>query len=88
VRAGALRDSHPAIRPGDHLNKRHWNTITLDGSIPDQLLYDMIEESYDLVVSALPKRVRDQLGWTPATELAVRIERPSASAAMPARPTP
>lgn len=57
-----LRDSHPAIRPGYHLNKQHWNTITIDGSISDQHLRDMIEDSYDLVVSALPKRLRDGLG--------------------------
>jgi predicted DNA-binding protein (MmcQ/YjbR family) len=61
----SLRDSYPAIRPGYHLNKRHWNTITIDGSLPDQLVRDMIEDSYDLVVSALPKRVRNQLGWAP-----------------------
>jgi predicted DNA-binding protein (MmcQ/YjbR family) len=62
--AVALRDTHPAIRPGYHLNKRHWNTIALDGSLPDQLVRDLIEDSYDLVVSALPKRVRDELGWS------------------------
>jgi predicted DNA-binding protein (MmcQ/YjbR family) len=58
-----LRNSYPAIRPGYHLNKRHWNTITLDDSLPDQLVRDLIEDSYDLVVSALPKRVREKLGW-------------------------
>jgi predicted DNA-binding protein (MmcQ/YjbR family) len=63
--AVALRDSYGAVRPGYHLNKRHWNTISLDGSLPDQLVRDMIEDSYDLVVSALPKRVREQLGWAP-----------------------
>lgn len=59
--AAQLRNTHAAIRPGYHLNKRHWNTITLDGSLPDQLVRDLIEDSYDLVVSALPKRKRDQL---------------------------
>jgi len=63
--AVGLRDSYPAIRPGYHLNKRHWNTITLDGSLPDELVCDLIEDSYDLVVSALPKRTREQLGWRP-----------------------
>jgi predicted DNA-binding protein (MmcQ/YjbR family) len=58
-----LRNSYPAIRPGYHLNKRHWNTITLDGSLPDQLVRDLIEDSYDLVVSGLPKRVQAELGW-------------------------
>ncbi len=57
----ALRDSYRAIRPGYHLNKRHWNTITIDGSMPDQHVRDMVEDSYDLVVSALPKRLRDEL---------------------------
>ena len=60
-----LRNSYKAIRPGYHLNKRHWNTITLDGSLPDQLVRDMIEDSYDLVVSALPNRVQAELGWPP-----------------------
>jgi predicted DNA-binding protein (MmcQ/YjbR family) len=60
-----LRDTYPAIRPGYHLNKRHWNTITVDDSLPDQLVRDLIEDSYDLVVSALPRRVREQLGWAP-----------------------
>ena len=59
--AVALRDTYPAIRPGYHLNKRHWNTVTVDGSLPDQLVRDLIEDSYDLVVSALPKRVRAEL---------------------------
>ena len=66
--AVALRDSYPAIRPGYHLNKRHWNTIRLDGSLPDELVRDLIEDSYDLVVSALPKRMREQLGWPPQTD--------------------
>ena len=60
-----LRNSYGAIRPGYHLNKRHWNTITVDGSLADQLVRDLIEDSYDLVVSALPKRTRDRLGWPP-----------------------
>jgi len=60
--APGLRQAHPAIAPGYHLNKRHWNTLTLDGSLPSQLVRDLVEDSYDLVVSALPKRVRDDLG--------------------------
>jgi predicted DNA-binding protein (MmcQ/YjbR family) len=53
-----LRDSHPAIIPGYHLNKRHWNTITLDGSLPDQMVTDLLGDSYDLVVASLPKARR------------------------------
>ncbi len=58
-----LRDTYSAIRPGYHLNKRHWNTITLDGSLSDRLVRELIVDSYDLAVSALPKRTREELGW-------------------------
>lgn len=61
--AEALRASHPAIVPGYHLNKRHWNTATLDGSLPDSMVRDMIEDSYDLVVAGLPRAKREALGW-------------------------
>jgi predicted DNA-binding protein (MmcQ/YjbR family) len=47
--AVALRDTYPAIQPGYHLNKRHWNTIVLDGSVPDAMVRDLIEDSYALV---------------------------------------
>ena len=60
-----LRRTYAAIRPGYPLNKRHWNTIALDGSLPDRLLRDLVEDSYDLVVSALPRRTRDQLRRQP-----------------------
>ena len=60
--AAQLRHTYPAIRPGYHLNKRHWNTITLDGTLPDELVRDLVEDSYDLVVSALPKRGRERYG--------------------------
>ena len=69
-----LRNSYPAIRPGYHMNKRHWNTVTLDGSLDDQLVRDMIEDSYDLVVSALPKRVQVELDW-PAAEGSDPLQR-------------
>jgi predicted DNA-binding protein (MmcQ/YjbR family) len=58
-----LREAHPAVRPGYHLNKRHWNTVTIDGSIADQLVEDMIEDSYDLVVSQLTQSRQRALGW-------------------------
>ena len=44
--------------PGYHLNKRHWNTVTLDGSLPDRMVTDMLGDSYDLVVASLPKARR------------------------------
>ena len=68
--AVGLRESYDAIRPGYHLNKRHWNTITVDGSLPDKLVRDMIEDSYDLVVSALPKRTQKRLRWPPEADQA------------------
>ena len=61
--AAQLRAGHEAITPGYHLNKRHWNTVRVDGSLPEQLVRDMVEDSYDLVVESLPKRIRDDLGW-------------------------
>ena len=61
--AEALRAAHAAVMPGYHLNKRHWNTVVLDGSLPDGTVRDMIEDSYDLVVSRLPRVKRLALGW-------------------------
>jgi predicted DNA-binding protein (MmcQ/YjbR family) len=61
--AEQLREMHPAVLPGYHLNKRHWNTVILDGSIPEQMIKDMVEDSYDLVVSGLSRSRRRALGW-------------------------
>ena len=60
--AQALRGAHAAVLPGYHLNKRHWNTVIIDGSLPDDAIRDMIEDSYDLVVSKLPPVGRGALG--------------------------
>ncbi len=57
-KAVELRDQYPAVLPGYHMNKKHWNTILLDGSIPSKLLQNWIDESYIRVVNALPKRER------------------------------
>jgi len=56
--AAQLRSAYPAITAGYHLNKRHWNTITLDGSVPDEMVTDLLGDSYDLVVASLPKARR------------------------------
>jgi predicted DNA-binding protein (MmcQ/YjbR family) len=61
--AAQLRSAYPAITPGYHLNKRHWNTITLDGSVPDEMVTDMLGDSYDLVVASLPKARRPLTGF-------------------------
>lgn len=57
----ALRDTYTAVQPGYHLNKRHWNTVTLDGTIADDEVRDWIDDSYDLVVAGLPRRLREAL---------------------------
>jgi predicted DNA-binding protein (MmcQ/YjbR family) len=62
--AEQLREAHRAVLPGYHLNKRHWNTVTIDGSLSEQMIKNMIEDSYDLVVSRLPLSSRRVLGWT------------------------
>ncbi len=59
--AVALRATYDAVTPGYHLNKRHWNTVSLDGSVPDDEVLSWIDDSYDLVVDGLPKKVRDTL---------------------------
>jgi predicted DNA-binding protein (MmcQ/YjbR family) len=56
-----LRHQHAAVRPGYHQDKRHWNTVDLDGSIADEELLDMIGHSYELVVNKLPRRRRAAL---------------------------
>ncbi|MBV8954944.1 MAG: MmcQ/YjbR family DNA-binding protein [Solirubrobacterales bacterium] len=65
--AAQLREAHADVTPGYHLNKRHWNTVIVNGSLPEQMIKDMIEDSYDLVVSKLPTSSRHELGW-PAGE--------------------
>jgi predicted DNA-binding protein (MmcQ/YjbR family) len=61
--AEQLREAHAAVIPGYHLNKRHWNTVILDGSLSDEMVGDMIEDSYDLIVSKLSRSQRLALGW-------------------------
>jgi predicted DNA-binding protein (MmcQ/YjbR family) len=63
--AEQLREAHAAVTPGYHLNKRHWNTVLIDGSLPDQMIKDLVEDSYDLIVSQLPQTRRRALGWEP-----------------------
>jgi predicted DNA-binding protein (MmcQ/YjbR family) len=62
--AEALRGACAAVLPGYHLNKRHWNTVIIDGSLSEQTIKDLIEDSSDLVVSQLPTSRRRALGST------------------------
>ena len=59
--AELLRETFPAVIPGYHMNKRHWDTVIIDGSLPDDVLKDMIDESYDLVVDGLTRAARTKL---------------------------
>ena len=56
-----LREVYSGIRPGYHMNKKHWNTINLDGSVPDKLMYNLIQDSYDLVAAGLTKKLKAEL---------------------------
>jgi len=56
-----LRDRYEQVRPGYHMNKKHWNTVVLDGVIPQAEIKKMIDHSYDLVVQGLPKVRRAKL---------------------------
>lgn len=56
-----LRDQYDAVQPGYHMNKKHWNTIILDGTVEDALLIEWIDHSYARVAAGLTRAQRDQL---------------------------
>ena len=56
-----LRETHPDIIEGFHMNKKHWNTVYIERGMADDLIEELIDHSYDLVVAALPKKVRMDL---------------------------
>ncbi len=58
AKAEILREIHPAILPGYHMNKQHWNTVVCDGSLSEADIFSMIDDSYNLVVQGLPKAKR------------------------------
>lgn len=61
-RAVELRERYAGITPGYHMNKQHWNTIVTSGSVPDRLVLELADHSYDLVRASLPKKLRESLG--------------------------
>ena len=61
--AQQLREAHAGVIPGYHLNTRHCTAVMIDSSVADQMIMDMIEDSYDLVVSKLAPAHRRALGW-------------------------
>lgn len=60
-RALDLREQYEEVQPGYHMNKKHWNTVSFDGSLPDALLKELIDHSYDLVRASLPAKLRKEL---------------------------
>jgi predicted DNA-binding protein (MmcQ/YjbR family) len=66
-RALELRESYPGIIPGFHMDKSKWNTVTTDGSVDDNLFYELIDHSYAMVVKGLTRKLRlelEELGYT------------------------
>jgi len=59
--ADSLRASYQAITPGYHMNKRHWNTVLMDKSIPDKMIKEMIDDSYDLVYAKLSMKEKENI---------------------------
>jgi len=60
-RAIELRDQFAAIKSGYHMNKKHWNTVEMDGSLTDLFVKDLVDHSYDCVVANLPKKLKTEL---------------------------
>lgn len=56
-----LREHYSCVKPGFHMNKKHWNTVVLDGSANRKLLQEWITDSYNLVVSGLTKELKKKL---------------------------
>jgi len=61
VTAIALRERYPSVIPGYHMSKRHWNSVIMDGSVDDALVYEWVDHSYDLVVAGLTRAQREAL---------------------------
>lgn len=60
-KAVELREEFSCVKPGYHMNKKHWNTVVVDGSVSARQLKEWIDHSYGLVVESLPKKAREQL---------------------------
>lgn len=57
-----LREKYSTILPGYHMNKQHWNTVICNGTLPKKLVFSLIDDSYELILNSLPKKVRSELG--------------------------
>lgn len=64
-RSVELREQYSGIRGGYHMNKRHWNTVATDGSVPHRLVLELADHSYDLVLGSLSRRIQEAIGKQP-----------------------
>lgn len=60
-RAIELREQFEGIKPGYHMSKKHWNTVTIESDVPTKLLISLIDDSYNLVVKSLTKKLQEEL---------------------------
>lgn len=60
-RAVELREQFPSITPGYHLNKQHWNSLAIDGSLTSSFLKELIDHSYQLIIESLPRKLKEEL---------------------------
>jgi predicted DNA-binding protein (MmcQ/YjbR family) len=56
-----LRERHNEVKPGYHMNKTHWNTVYMDGSLSFKQLYEIIDHSYNLIFNSLPKKIQEEI---------------------------
>jgi predicted DNA-binding protein (MmcQ/YjbR family) len=56
-----LREQYPSVIPGYHMNKKHWNTVYIDGFLSDETICSFIDHSYNLVCKSLPKKLQNEL---------------------------
>jgi predicted DNA-binding protein (MmcQ/YjbR family) len=70
-----LRDRYEQVRPGYHMNKKHWNTVEIEGGIPKTELRKMIDQSYDLIVQSLPRASRSTIPHAAARRRSVAAKR-------------
>lgn len=59
--AERVREQYHCVLPGYHMNKQHWNTVIVDGSVSDKLLKQWIDDSYDLILQSLPKKLKQEI---------------------------
>src|SRR5690606_18236290 len=60
-RAIDLREQYHAVQPGYHMNKKLWNSVYINDDVPDEMIYEMIDDSYNLIVASLPKKTQAEL---------------------------